>query len=143
MTALYIGSDHAGYDLKEFLIPFLQNMGKEVVDLGTNSHDSCDYPLIAHKLCDETAANNGLGILICGSGIGMSIAANRHPQIRAALCSCEIQARLSRRHNNANVLCLGARLIGQELAMAIVIAFLESEFEGGRHLRRINQLNLT
>lgn len=141
MPDLLIGSDHAGFELKQELIGELSRLGWQMEDLGTHSQESCDYPLVAHAVCKAVAQKNSKGILICGTGIGMSIAANRHPEIRAALCSNEISARLARRHNNANVLCLGSRIIGRELALAIVVAFLDAEFEGGRHQRRIDELN--
>ena len=140
MQTIHIASDHAGYALKTHLAQFLAQKGINVVDEGTNSTDSCDYPVLAHKLCTAVEKEQGTGILICGTGIGISIAANRHAGIRAALCATELQARLSRQHNNANVLCLGARIIGVELAQAIVEAFLEGSFEGGRHQRRIDKL---
>ena len=142
MQTIHIASDHAGYALKTHLVQFLAQKGINVVDEGTNSTDSCDYPVLAHKLCAAVEKEQGTGILICGTGIGISIAANRHAGIRAALCATELQARLSRQHNNANVLCLGARIIGVELAQAIVEAFLEGSFEGGRHQRRIDMINL-
>lgn len=144
---IYIGSDHAGFDLKNRIIKRLADSGYITEDMGTNSPESCDYPLIAHDLCnalensEKTCPGKTLGILICGTGIGMSIAANRHAAIRAALCDNELQAKLCRMHNNANVLCLGARITGEELAFAIVDAFLNYSFEGGRHLRRINLIN--
>ena len=112
MQTIHIASDHAGYALKEHLVQFLAQKGINVVDDGTHSTESCDYPVLAHKLCAAVEKEQGTGILICGTGIGISIAANRHSGIRAALCATELQARLSRQHNNANVLCLGARIIG-------------------------------
>lgn len=141
MREIHIGCDHAGFDLKELLARNLTNLGFKITDHGTKSRESCDYPLIANDLCKAVANDNSTGILICGTGIGMSMAANRHRDIRAALCTTELHARMARRHNNANVLCLGARITGEELAMAIVMAFLESNFEGGRHQRRIDELN--
>lgn len=141
MRDIHIGSDHAGFDLKNLLGNALAASGFNVIDHGTHNHDSCDYPLIAQKLCKAVEANESTGILICGTGIGMSIAANRFQGIRAALCASELQGRLARRHNNANILCLGARITGSELALAITRAFLESGFEGGRHERRVNELN--
>lgn len=141
MQAIYIGADHGGFEVKQFLIAELSKLGFEVIDLGTHSSESCDYPLIASKLCAEILKKPAPGILICGTGIGMSIAANRNSGIRAALCWCELEARLARRHNNANVLCLGARMTGPELCLAISIAFLESQFEGGRHLRRLKEID--
>lgn len=138
MPLIHIGSDHAGFDLKSLLAEELSKSGYIIDDCGTDSRASCDYPLFAQLVCKKTLADNAPGILICGTGIGMSMAANRFAGIRAALCGTELQARLARRHNNANILCLGARITGQELALAIVSAFLESSFEGGRHQRRVN-----
>lgn len=138
MPLVHLASDHAGHALKAILIRQLAQRGITIRDCGTDSSDSCDYPIFAHKLCAAVLDEGGLGILVCGSGIGMSMAANRHDGIRAALCTTELHARLSRRHNDANVLCLGARITGEELAFAIVEAFLETSFEGGRHQRRID-----
>lgn len=140
MRSIHIGSDHAGYDLKELLKSELATLGFNVIDHGADSRESCDYALIAHPLCEAVAGDDSQGILICGTGLGMSMAANRHREIRAALCSVELQARMARRHNNANVLCMGARITGPELAIAIMTAFLESSFEGGRHQRRVDQI---
>lgn len=140
MQTIHIGSDHAGFDLKNFLVRELSLAGYDLRDHGCASATSCDYPLIAEKVCKAVLADQYPGILICGTGLGMSMAANRHTGIRAALCTNEIMARMARRHNNANILCLGARIIGTELASAIVVAFLESSFEGGRHERRIQLL---
>ncbi len=142
MPVIHIGSDHAGFELKKILTAELQSLGHEVKDHGCQSSENCDYALVAHPLCEAVLADNGLGILVCGTGLGMSMAANRHNGIRAALCTVEIMARMAKRHNNANVLCLGARIIGAELAKAIVAAFLESGFEGGRHERRVRQIDL-
>jgi ribose 5-phosphate isomerase B len=137
MRRIHIASDHAGFALKQTLARHLTDRGCEVVDDGAFTEESCDYPVMAHKLCHAVAREECPGILICGSGLGMSMAANRHAEIRAALCTTELQASLARRHNNANVLCLGARITGVELAAAIVATFMESSFEGGRHARRI------
>lgn len=142
MKKIHLGSDHAGFRLKCLVAERLADLGYEIDDNGCHSEESCDYPLIAHKLCQSVEKDSCPGILICGTGIGMSMAANRHPGIRAALCTSEIQARLSRRHNDANVLCLGARICGDELVLAIICAFLESAFDGGRHQRRIDELSL-
>ena len=142
MQTIHIASDHAGYALKEHLVQFLAQKGINVVDDGTHSTESCDYPVLAHKLCAAVEASGEPGILICGTGLGVSIAANRHPDIRAALCTTELHARMARQHNNANVLCLGARITGVELAKAIVDAFMENTFEGGRHQRRLDMLNI-
>lgn len=141
MKIVHIGSDHAGYRLKVFLAAKLKELGFEVIDHGADTEESCDYAQIAHPLCEATLADKSRGVLICGTGLGMSMAANRHIGIRAAKCDLELEARLARRHNDANVLCLGARMIGSELALAICVAFFESEFEGGRHRRRIGQID--
>ena len=136
-----IASDHAGFDLKEALKAALASGGYEVHDLGPESAVSVDYPDYAHLV--GTAIEQGeadRGVLVCGSGIGMSIAANRHPGVRAALCHDVTTARLSRRHNDANVLALGARLIGPDLAKDCLEAFLETDYEGGRHDRRLAKL---
>ena len=140
MQTIHIASDHAGYALKAHLVQFLAQKGINVVDEGTNSTDSCDYPVLAHKLCTAVQKEQGTGILICGTGIGISIAANRHAGIRAALCATELQARLSRQHNNANVLCMGERVLGVGLAEMITDTWLETEFAGGRHERRVNKI---
>ncbi|WP_300926859.1 ribose 5-phosphate isomerase B [uncultured Desulfovibrio sp.] len=140
MSLVHLASDHAGYALKDLLARELAVRGFTVRDHGTDSRESCDYPVFAHRLCSALLHEGGQGILVCGSGIGMSMAANRHDGIRAALCTTELHARLSRRHNDANVLCLGARITGEELALAIMAAFLETGFEGGRHQRRIDKI---
>lgn len=137
---IHLASDHAGFELKALIAEHITALGHDIIDDGTYGKESCDYPVFAHKLCAAVEAEASLGILICGTGIGMSMAANRHAGIRAALCTTELHARLTRRHNNANVLCLGARMTGVELALAIVTAFLESSFEGGRHQLRLDQL---
>lgn len=136
---IHIASDHGGLTLKSHLVKHLQDAGYEVVDLGPDSTASTDYPVFAHKLCDSVHSEGSLGILICGTGIGMSMAANKCPGIRAALCTNEYMARRSRQHNDANVLCLGERVLGLDVAESIVDAYLEAAFEGGRHLRRIEQ----
>ena len=135
---LHLASDHAGFTLKDALARYLSQQGHDIVDHGTHSQQSCDYPEFAVKLCKAVAASGEWGILVCGTGVGMSMVANRMPGIRAALCTCEFQARATRQHNNANVLCLGERVTGSELAFSIVDAFLAAEFEGGRHQRRID-----
>ncbi len=140
MSTVFLGSDHAGFNLKSFLIQELSRLGFETKDMGTDSCESCDYAQIAHPLCEAVLSIQGSGILICGTGLGMSMAANRHAGIRAAKCDVELEARLARRHNDANILCLGARIIGVELALAITLAFFETSFEGGRHARRIGQI---
>jgi ribose 5-phosphate isomerase B len=140
MQCLHLASDHAGFALKTELRRRLADLGHDTVDDGTYSDESCDYPVFAHKLCAAVENSDCLGILICGTGTGMSIAANRHPGIRAALCVTELHARLARNHNDANVLCLGARITGVELAFAIVESFLAARFEGGRHQQRLDLL---
>ena len=142
MQRIHLASDHAGFDLKATLAKHLPGLGYEVIDDGAYSKDSCDYPVFAHKLCEAVERENCPGSLICGTGIGMALAANRHPGSRAALCTTELHARFGRRHNNANVLCLGARVTGVELALAIVGTFLENQFEGGRHQRRLDLLKV-
>ncbi len=135
-----IASDHAGFALKQSLCKEIESLGFKVQDLGPHDTQSVDYPDYANTLCEWIKKNDGMGILICGSGIGMSIAANRHAGIRAALCSEGLSAQFSRRHNNANVLCLGERLIGIEMAKDCVKQFLKTEFEGGRHQGRVTKL---
>jgi ribose 5-phosphate isomerase B len=137
-----IAADHAGFVLKLPLKEELARLGREVIDLGTMSEDSVDYPDFAEKL--SQAIDDGrakLGVLMCGSGIGMSIAANRNPKIRAALCLTPEMARLARQHNDANVLVMGGRLIKPETARECLRAFLETPFEGGRHERRVAKLS--
>lgn len=134
-----IGADHAGYLYKARLIEHLKSKGFEVVNAGTDTADSVDYPVFADKVCDCVASGKAdFGILICGTGIGMSMASNKHKGIRAALCTDLVMAEYTRLHNNANVLCLGARIIACEMAEMIADKFLETEFEGGRHQRRID-----
>lgn len=134
-----IGADHAGYLYKARLIEHLKSKGFEVVNVGTDAADSVDYPVFADKVCDCVASGKAVfGILICGTGIGMSMASNKHKGIRAALCTDLVMAEYTRLHNNANVLCLGARIIACEMAEMIADKFLETEFEGGRHQRRID-----
>jgi len=137
---ILIASDHAGFSLKKFLSAELSKLGFKLTDLGCNSAEkSVDYPDFAHKL--GIKLKNEFGILICGSGIGISIAANRHKNVRAALCHNAKVAKLARLHNDANVLCLGARAIKEKSALAITKAFLSSQFEGGRHERRVAKIN--
>ena len=134
-----IGSDHAGYRLKLQIIDHLREKGFEVLDVGTDSTASCDYPEFAHRVCKNVQEGvTELGILICGTGIGMSMAANKHRGIRAAACSDTFSARLTRQHNNANVLCFGERVVGYGLACDLVDNFIETEFEGGKHARRVD-----
>ncbi len=140
MDRVAIACDHGGYDLKEAIK--LHYAGKlEFVDFGTNSNDAVDYPDYAKKVAKAIIAGEiERGILICGTGIGISIAANRYPQIRAALCTDTTMALRTRLHNDANILALGARIIGTEVAFDIVDTFLNTKFEGGRHLRRVEKL---
>ena len=140
-NTIAIASDHAGFELKEQLAQELQQLGFETHDLGPASTESVDYPDYANALCEWVLKQpDGKGILICGSGIGMSMAANRHKGIRAALVHSGLEANLTRKHNNANVLCLGARIIGIEVAKDAVKQFVPTGFEGGRHVRRIEKL---
>ena len=133
-----IGSDHAGYPLKNAIRDNLTTEGYTVIDVGTDSPASCDYPLYAARVADAIVSGQApLGILCCGTGIGMSMAANKIKGIRAACCSDIFSAKYTRIHNDANILCLGARVIGEGLAMELVHAFLENEFEGGKHARRV------
>ena len=140
---ILIASDHAGFFLKQLLIEKLSATGFTFEDLGCNSAEkSVDYPDYAQKLAKKiTDKKAQFGILICGSGVGISIAANRFPAVRAALCTNAKTAKLSRQHNNANVLCLGARLISETTALAAAKAFLTTEFEGERHERRVAKLS--
>lgn len=137
---IHIGCDHAALDLKNIIIRQLEERGLTVTDHGTYTPESCDYPDIAHDVAQAVEKETGTGILLCGTGIGMSMAANHHKGIRAALCTTELHAKFARRHNDANILCLGARMTGVELAKAIVESFLTTDFEGGRHKRRIDKI---
>jgi ribose 5-phosphate isomerase B len=137
-----IASDHAGYPLKTALVPVLEKLGFAVLDLGTTGIESVDYPDFANALAAAVRAGKAqLGVLVCGTGIGISIAANRHPELRAALCHDGLTARLARQHNDANVLCLGARVIGPETARDCVESFFTTAFEGGRHAARVAKLS--
>jgi ribose 5-phosphate isomerase B len=136
-----IGSDHAGFRLKEIVKNFLKTKNIEVEDFGTHTEESVDYPDYAFKVGEAVARKDfDFGILICGSGIGMSIAANKVKGIRAALCNDLYSAHVSREHNNANILCMGGRVIGEEVAKEIVSVWLNAKFEGGRHERRVNKI---
>jgi ribose 5-phosphate isomerase B len=136
-----IGSDHAGFELKEWLQKTLTNKGVRWEDLGAFGPESVDYPDYAFKVAQAVASGRAvLGLLICGTGVGMSIAANRVPGVRAALCNDLFTARMARAHNNANILTMGSRVVGPGLAQAILEIFLETSFEGGRHLRRIKKM---
>ena len=142
MKKIVMASDHAGFDLKNTLVEQLKNDGYDVEDAGTYSKDSCDYPVFAEKACRYRLDGKAeLCILVCGTGIGMSMAANKVKGIRAACCSDTYSAKYTRLHNDANVLCMGARVVGEGLAYEIAKVFLETEFEGGKHLRRINMIS--
>lgn len=138
-----IGCDHAAFTLKKTVIDHLKEKGFEVEDVGTYTSDSCDYPVYAHKVCEKILGGEcNLGILICGTGVGMSIAANKHKGIRAACCSDTFSARLTREHNDANVLCFGERVVGAGLALELVDAFLTAEYLNcGNHVRRVAMLS--
>jgi ribose 5-phosphate isomerase B len=139
---IYVASDHAGFILKEYLCLLLEEQGWKVENLGPESNDSTDYPDYAHKLCKKVLDTGHKGILVCGSGVGMSMAANRHKGIRAALCTHEFHAVTCRQHNDANVLCLGERVTAPGLAAVLVELFLSTEFEGGRHQCRVEKIEV-
>jgi ribose 5-phosphate isomerase B len=142
MQKIAIGSDHAGFEMKEKLKAFLKKAGHEINDYGTNSLESADYPDFAHPVASAVEKKESdLGILICGSANGVAMTANKHQQIRAAICWNEELASLARQHNNANVLCLPARFIEITLAEKIVNNFLNTPFEGGRHERRVDKIS--
>ena len=139
---LAIGADHGGYELKKAVITHLQKQGHEVVDYGCDSPERCDYPIYGERVARAVAGGEcELGVLICGTGIGISLAANRVPGIRAAVCSETYSAQLTREHNNANIIAFGARVVGEGTAFAIVDAFLNAEFQGGRHAERVAMLD--
>ncbi|MFZ5609298.1 MAG: ribose 5-phosphate isomerase B [Pseudomonadota bacterium] len=144
LKTIAIASDHAGFALKTVLVEELEAMGYEVLDLGADTTQSVDYPDYGRALAEAVAAGRAdKGIAICGSGIGIAIAANRNPKIRAAVCASGLAARLARQHNDANVLALGERLIGVEVAKDCLREFLTTPFEGGRHARRVAKLGQT
>jgi len=139
---IVIASDHAAVEMKAMLVAHLQAAGHEVVDLGPGGIDSVDYPDYGYKIAEAIADGRaGRGIALCGSGVGISISVNRHPASRCALVSEPLSARLAREHNDANVIAMGARLIGPEMAKACVDAFLSTPFGGGRHQRRVDKLS--
>ena len=141
MKKIIIGCDHGGLELKNEIIAHLNKRGFKVTDVGTYTLESCNYPDYAEALCKKIQAGEyPLGILVCGTGIGMSIAANKHNGIRAACCSDTFSARMTRMHNDANVLCLGGRVVGAGLACDMVDLFVDTEFEGGRHTTRVEML---
>lgn len=140
---LGVASDHAGLELKRALAAELAKRGIAVHDFGTTTSESCDYPDFAHAVARAiTDGEVGGAILVCGTGVGMSIAANRHAAVRAVVCSEPLSARMSRQHNDANVLCIGARVVSLGTAIDIVNAFLDATFEGGRHAARVAKINL-
>ena len=141
MTTFYVGSDHGGVLLKGQVAEWLRERGHDAQDLGTFSTDSVDYPDIARAVADRVAGDAGArGILVCGTGIGMSMTANKVEGIRAALATDPYMARMSMEHNDANILCLGERVLGQGLALEVLEAYLGAEFEGGRHARRVAKI---
>jgi ribose 5-phosphate isomerase B len=139
-----IACDHAGFNLKSALKQDLEDLGYTPLDLGTNGPESVDYPDFGHALAEAIADGRAeMGVLVCGSGIGISIAANRNPAVRAANVTNSLAAKLSRQHNDANVVCFGERLVGSEIARDAMKTFLETEFEGGRHAKRVEKLSHT
>ena len=138
---IVVGSDHAAYELKEAIKEKLLNEGHEIIDVGCDSTESVDYPKYGHAVGRAVASGEAeRGIAVCGSGIGISIACNKVPGVRAALCTSVEMAEMCRRHNNANVVCMGARMISQELAFDIIDTWMTTDFEAGKHLRRINEI---
>ena len=141
MKKIFISSDHAGFTLKESIKVFLNKKGYKYSDLGPTNDNRVDYPDFAHKVAKKVKTNkNYVGILVCGSGMGMNITANRHKNIRAAQCFNLKSTKLSRLHNDANIITLGSRLLSKKLALTCVIDFLNTKFEGGRHLKRIKKI---
>jgi len=137
----YIATDHAGVELKDYTVELLKQKGHDVIDLGPFSKERVDYPDYAHKVAESVLAeSSSQGILICGSGIGMSMAANRHAGIRAALCHDAYTATVARGHNDANILCFGERIVGKGVAESIIDAWIDASFEGGRHTARIEKI---
>lgn len=142
MKRIIVGGDHAGLNLKRALAESLRARGYAVEDIGSHDDASTDYPDYARLLASKVANGDApLGLLVCGTGVGMSIAANRHAGVRAVVCSEPFSAMMARRHNDANVLCLGARVVGAGLAQEILDVFLATEFEGGRHARRVAKID--
>ena len=141
MKKLAIASDHAGYDLKEFIKKYLIDKGYEIIDFGTHSSESCDYPDYAHPAAQNVVKGEcEMGVAVCGSGQGMAITLNKYPEIRAALCWIPEIAELARKHNNANFLVLPARFISEEMAVKITDTYFATDFEGGRHQRRVDKI---
>ncbi len=141
MKKIFISSDHAGFSLKEFIKKRFIKKKIKLTDLGPNNSVSVDYPFYAHKLSRYVSkSSNNIGILICGSGTGMNITANKHKKIRAAQCYSLKSTKLSRMHNNANIISLGSRLISRKNALLFINTFLKTKFDGGRHQRRVNKI---
>ena len=142
MKKVYIGNDHAAVAMKNELVEYIKGLGYEVVNVGTDTEERVDYPVYAVKVAKAVAQDkDALGVLICGTGIGMSLAANKIHGIRAAAVSEVYSAKLTRMHNNSNIVCIGARVIGPETAKMIVETFLTTEYEGGRHQKRIDMIS--
>lgn len=137
---IYIGSDHGGFELKQVIVQHLKEQEIDVIDCGTFSADRVDYPDIARVVCEKVLEDDEQGILLCGTGIGMSMTANKFKGIRAAVCTDPYSSRMTRQHNDANVLCMGQRVVGEGLALDIVDSFLAAEFEGGRHKNRVEKI---
>jgi ribose 5-phosphate isomerase B len=137
---LIVGADHAGVELKKQLVNVARDLGFQITDLGAHSTEPSDYPDPAHQVAKAVSEGEGIGLLVCGSGLGMAMAANRHPGVRAAVCDHPHVAEMARRFNDANVLCIGARMVGAYLAEQILKDFLTSTFEGGRHERRVRKI---
>ncbi len=138
-----VGADHGGFELKNLILDTLTDLGHEVIDLGCNSPESVDYPDFAEKVARGVSDGSfDRGVLVCGTGIGMSISANKFPNVRAALCHNLFTARLSREHNDANLLAMGGRVIGTGIAKEMVKVWMETEFEGGRHEKRVNKIKV-
>jgi ribose 5-phosphate isomerase B len=141
MKKFYIATDHAGFTIKDFVIEYVRSKGHEIIDLGPDSSDRVDYPDFAKKCADAVVADQGsFGILICGTGIGISIAANKVAGIRAALCHDAYTAGITRNHNDANILCFGERVVGKGVIESMIDAFCDNEFEGGRHAGRVDKI---
>ena len=139
----YIACDHAGFNIKDKVKKIVESLGHTIIDLGTNSSDRVDYPDFAHKLSLEVLKDEGsYGILICGTGIGMSLAANKHKGIRAALCHDAYTAKMARAHNDANVLCFGERVVGLGVVESIIESWCNTSFEGGRHANRVKKIEI-